>query len=85
MRLAVYRALEPFNIGGSDMTNTTDVLLDRAGSIVGITPITQAAREWIKEHCHVEPWQWLGETLNVELRYVGDIAAGMQRDGLNIE
>ena len=45
-----------------------DVQVDNSGSIVGSTPITPAAREWIEEHCQTEPWQWMGETLNVEAR-----------------
>ena len=62
-----------------------DVQLDNSGSIVGLTPITPAAREWIKEHCQTEPWQWMGETLNVEARYAGSIVEGMQADGLTVE
>ena len=63
----------------------TDVIVDRYGSIVGLSPMTAAAREWIGEHCQTEPWQWLAGTLNVEAGYAGDIVAGMQADGLNVE
>ena len=62
-----------------------DVLVDNFGSVVGITPMTPAAQEWIDENCQTEGWQWLGATLNVEPRYAGDIVAGMQADGLTVE
>lgn len=61
---------------------TPDVITDNFGSIIGITPMTPAAREWIDENCHVEPWQWLGLTLNVDCRYAEDILQGMVDDGL---
>jgi hypothetical protein len=54
----------------------------RFGSVVGITPMTPAAREWIDEHCQTDPWQWLGLTLNVDCRYAADILQGMADDGL---
>ena len=43
----------------------TDFVVDDYGSIVGITPITPAARDWLDENVESEPWQWLGCTLNV--------------------
>lgn len=64
---------------------TADVKVDNSGSVVGLTPITPAAREWIAENCQAEPWQWLGETLNIDTRYAGAVLEGMQADGLTIE
>ena len=61
-----------------------DVLTDSFGSIVGITPMTPAAREWLSENCQTESWQWLGATLNVDCRYAGDILDGMRDAGLTI-
>lgn len=46
----------------SKTTATPDVITDNFGSIVGITPMTPAAREWLDENCQTEPWQWLGAT-----------------------
>lgn len=62
-----------------------DIQVDNSGSIVGLTPLTPAGREWIEEHCQAEPWQWMGETLNVDTRMAGNILVGMQADGLTIE
>jgi hypothetical protein len=67
------------------MKDNTDVLVDRLGSVVGLAPMTPAAREWIEGHCETEPWQWLAGVLNVDVKYAGDIVAGMQVDGLNVE
>jgi len=66
----------------STATAEPDVITDRFGSIVGITPMTPAAREWIDENCQIEPWQWLGLTLNVDCRYAAGILQGMADDGL---
>lgn len=63
----------------------TDVMVDRHGSIVGLSPMTATGRKWIEEHCQAESWQWLAGTLNVDMRYAGDIVAGMQADGLTVE
>jgi len=37
-----------------------DVIVDSYGSVVGLSPMTQAAREWIEENVAAESWQWLG-------------------------
>ena len=67
------------------MKENTDVLVDNQGNVFGFTPVTPAGREWIKANVASEPWQWMGETLNVEHRYAGDLVAGMQEAGLNVE
>ena len=69
----------------SNATAAPDVITDNFGSIVGITPMTPAAREWIDENCQTEEWQWLGLTLNVDRRYAADILEGMQEAGLILE
>jgi len=61
-----------------------DVIVDDYGSIVGITPMTPAARKWIDENCQAEPWQWLGLTLHVDYRLADAVLAGMSEDGLTI-
>ena len=62
-----------------------DVIVDSYGSVVGLSPMTQAAREWIEENVAAESWQWLGGVLNVESRYAADLVAGMQDDGLIVQ
>jgi hypothetical protein len=62
-----------------------DVLTDNFGSIVGITPMTPTAREWIGENVDAEPWQWLGGTLNIDRRYAADLVEGMVEAGLTVQ
>jgi hypothetical protein len=66
-------------------TDTPDVITDNYGSIVGITPMTPAAREWIDENVSAEPWQWLGATLNIDRRYAGCLIDGMIDAGLTVQ
>ena len=62
-----------------------DFIVDRMGSIVGITPMNQAAREWLDANCQAEPWQWQGETLTVDGRMAPEILEGMTAAGLTVE
>ena len=52
------------------------------GSVVGIAPVSEAARDWIDEKVHSESWQWMGGTLWIDHRYADPIIAGMIDDGL---
>lgn len=54
------------------------------GSIVTVTPLTEAARQWIDDHVDHEGWQWFGYSLCVEPRYVGALLEGAQADGLTV-
>jgi len=62
-----------------------DVQVDNQGTIVAITPLSDAAREWLDENVKAESWQWVGDTLGVEPRYAGPILEGMQAAGLTLE
>jgi hypothetical protein len=59
-----------------------DVSVANHGSIFMIQPITQAAKEWVDENVPLEDYQWLGSSFSCEHRYVEDLVAGMQGDGL---
>lgn len=52
------------------------------GSILRITPLSQAAKDWLNEEVEAEPWMWLGPTLCVDWRCGGDILHGMEAAGL---
>jgi hypothetical protein len=69
------------------MTNATiiDATIIDQGTIVAIMPNTTAAKEWLRENCQTESWQWLGITLCVEPRYAADLVAGMKEADLTIE
>lgn len=59
-----------------------DVVIENNGSVVLVRPLSDRAFAWIQENVHVEQWQWFGRAVSVEPRYVADLVAGMQADGL---
>ena len=61
-----------------------DVLIRNEGTIIQIIPETEAAKEWIDENVHSEPWQWLGPTLCVDHRMAGPLIEGMADAGLEL-
>ena len=61
-----------------------DFAVDNHGSIVTITPLTDAARDWLDEHVQAESWQWLGVSLAVDRRYSGDLVDGIANAGLTL-
>jgi len=61
-----------------------DIRIHDDGTVVGFTPLTDAARDWIDENVESESWQWLGETLFVDHRMARPLAHGMAADGLEI-
>jgi len=48
-------------------------------------PLTPRAFEWIDRHVQPESWQWFGEAVAVEHRFVEDLKQGMQSAGLELE
>lgn len=62
-----------------------DFELVDGGSLVGITPLTDAATDWIDENVASEGWQWMGRTLYVDARYAEPLVNGMIGDGLTCE
>jgi hypothetical protein len=50
-------------------------------SIFLLRPLTPAAESWIHEHIP-EDAQYFGNSVVVEHRYIADIVAGIQDDGL---
>lgn len=58
-----------------------DVKIERAGSLFMFQPLTDAAKEWLKENVS-EDSQWFGGRLVVEHRYAMDLAEGMKSEGM---
>jgi hypothetical protein len=54
------------------------------GSVSLLTPLTDAAKDWIDEHLTVEPWQRLGNGIAIEPRYAGLILIDLEADGLTV-
>lgn len=51
------------------------------GSISILVPLSEAACDWIDEHLPNDA-QWFGHGVVVEHRYLADILAGIEADGL---
>ena len=61
-----------------------DFTITNHGSIVIIEPLTEAAIDWVAEHIPEDAQRWGRAGVVVEPRYVGDIVAGIEADGLEI-
>jgi len=60
-----------------------DFYVANHGSIFLLTPVTQAAREWVAEHIP-EDAPALGNSIAIEHRFVGEVLAGITNDGLKL-
>ena len=64
--------------------STVDIEIRNHGSIALIVPLTDLARQWIDENIHAESWQWWGDGLACEPRYIETIVDGMMDSGLQV-
>lgn len=72
------------------MNNQTETIefdfdLANSGSLVGLTPLSPAAREWMQENVSAESWQYMGATLWIDGRMAEAIVEGIQNDGMTID
>jgi hypothetical protein len=62
-----------------------DFILDGGGSLFLLRPISDAGRAWVEENIGQENgYQPYWPTVVVEHRFIADIVAGVQRDGLAV-
>ena len=61
----------------------SDFILQDHGSVLILVANTEAARQWVDEHLPEDRQTWCHGTL-VESRYVADIVAGIEGDGLEV-
>lgn len=55
------------------------------GSVTLLTPLTDAAQEWVDENLPpLESWQMFGNAIAIEPRNARDILQGLQGDGLTV-
>jgi hypothetical protein len=63
-----------------------DFLIENHGSILLLKPLTPSATSWIGEHISQDNgYQPYFPTVVVEHRYIADIVAGIQNDGLTVQ
>ena len=66
----------------SKITEAVDVEINHCGSVVMFAALTQKSLAWIEENVSLESWQWMGNAIAVDPRYVMNLAEGMRADGL---
>ena len=67
------------------LANTNDFLIENHGSIFLLRPVTDAGRDWVDEHIGADNgYQPYWPTVVVEHRFISDIVAGIQNDGLAV-
>jgi hypothetical protein len=74
---------DPNKQSGTSPTKA-DFLVEDHGSIFLLSPQTDPARIWIDEHINREGFQPYWPVVVIEHRYVSDIVAGIQNDGLEV-
>ncbi len=60
----------------------TDLEVNRQGSIVMLILHSPRGERWVSDNLSVEPWQFSGDCLFVDSRYIDDIIDGALGDGL---
>lgn len=61
----------------------TDFLFANHGSVTILTPLTEAAQDWVAEHLPDDALT-LGSGVVIEPRYVAPILEGLVDDGLTV-
>jgi hypothetical protein len=61
-----------------------DLKVENHGSIFLLRSMTEIGRDWLTEHIPDDATTW-GGAIVVEHRFIADIVAGAQADGLNVE
>ncbi len=64
--------------------DSRDFTVRDEGSIFLLTPISDLAVDWVDHHLPQDS-QHFGDSIVVEHRYISDILAGIQEDGLTVE
>ena len=80
---------DSFVASGNSPTNSgkipPDFLVENHGSIFLLKPLTPTATSWVEEHIGQDNgYQGLWPSLIIEPRYIADIVAGIQDDGLAV-
>lgn len=53
-------------------------------SVFLLEPQTDKGSRWLKDHCEAEAWQWVGDSLAVEHRYMMGLVEAMETAGLEV-
>ena len=69
------------------MTDQPDVLVygEPNSTVFLVRPLTEMAKDWVKEHVELDPWQWWGNGFGVGHQYLPGLLYGMDKAGLIVE
>ena len=62
-----------------------DVRFHNEGSLVGIEPLSDAAKAWIADNVEADGCNWLGKVLYAKPSYAHLIASAMAADGFDFD
>ena len=62
----------------------TDFQVTDHGTVVGFTPLTEEAQEFLDEKVHIEDWQWFGRQFCVDHRPATHLLDGIVLAGLTV-
>jgi hypothetical protein len=62
----------------------SDFTVQNEGTIYSLYANTEAAREWVNGHLPEDRMTWAGNGAVIEHRYICDIVAGIEADGLKV-
>jgi hypothetical protein len=65
--------------------SSADFAVENHGSIFFLRPLTPTAKSWVHEHIRDNGFQPYYPTVVVEPRYIANIVAGIQNDGLAVK
>ena len=75
---------DPNKQSGTSPTSKPDFIVEDHGSIFLLSPQSDPAHAWIDEHISREGFQPYWPIVVIEHRYIADIVAGIQDDGLAV-
>jgi hypothetical protein len=71
-------------IDGNVVQEKADLFVQNEGSIFLLRPVSEAGEQWIYDNIPDDA-QRFGDAIVVEHRYIRNIVAGAQADGLKVE
>jgi hypothetical protein len=63
---------------------TADISVENHGSVVLLRAMTKHGAQWLHDHVHSEPWQWMGNAVAADPRFVQEIIGFAEEDGLKV-
>lgn len=66
------------------MPTNADARVESHGSVFLVSPLSEAADDWLRNNTSTEGWEWIGGSLAVDHRCVGRLVEGMLDAGLEV-